>query len=90
MIINLFAAYLNISHQRLLHNLHKQKIIYKVIQWVALFLTNRYTIVKTNKHITLKLFIDLGLRQGSPLLSIFYLFYNADLLDENAKKKMEA
>ena len=84
------AAYPNTSHQRLLHNLRKRKIDHKVVQWVESFLTNRYTIVKTAKHSTLKLSIDLGLPQGSPLSSILYLFYNADLLDDGIKKGVAA
>ena len=84
------AAYPNISHQRLLDNLRKRKFDRKVVNWVALFLTNRQTIVKTNKHNTPKLYTDLGLPQGSPLSSILYLFYNADLLDDCAKKGVDA
>lgn len=60
------------------------------MEWVASFLTNRQTIVKTNKHTTSKLSIDLGLPQGSPLSSILYLFYNADLLENSAAKRVEA
>ena len=54
------------------------------------FFTNWHTIVKTNEYTTLKLFIDLGLPQGSPLLLIFYLFYKADLLDDSTKKGVKA
>lgn len=53
-------------------------------------LTNRQIIVKTNEYTTPKLSIDLGLPQGSSLLSIPYLFYNADLLDDSTKKRVEA
>ncbi len=84
------AAYPNTSHQRLLQNLRKKRIDIKGVGWVALFLTNRQTIVKTNKHITPKLFIDLGLPQGLPFSSILYLFYNGDLLDDCAKKRVDA
>ena len=88
--MNVSAAYPNTSHQRLLHNLRKTKIDRKVVNWVASFLTNRQTIVKTNKHTTPKLYTDLGLPQGSPLSSILYLFYNADLLDNCTKKGVDA
>ena len=50
LMMDVSAAYPNISHQRLLHNLRKRKIDRKVVNWVALFLTNRQTIVKTNKQ----------------------------------------
>ncbi len=57
---------------------------------VASFLTDRHTIVKTNKHTTPKLSINLGLPQESPLSSILYLFYHGNLLDDYAKKKVDA
>ncbi len=88
--MNVSAAYQNTSHQRLLRNLRGKKIDIKVVDWVASFLTDRHTIVKTNKHTTPKLSINLGLPQGSPLSSILYLFYNGDLLDDFARKGVDA
>ena len=84
------TAYLNTSHQRLLHNLQKRKIDIKVVDWVARFLTDRHTIVKTYKNTTSKLSINLGLPQKSPLSSILYLFYNWDLLNDFARKERDA
>ncbi len=84
------AAYPNTSHQRLLHNLRKRKIDIKGVEWLSSFLTDRHTIVKTNKHTIPKLFIILGLPQGSPLSSILFLFCNRDLLDDYAKERMDA
>ena len=83
------AVYPNTFHQRLLYNLRK-RIDLKVVDWVASFLTNCQTIVKTNEHTTPKLSIDLGLPLGSPLSSILYLFYDRDLLDDCAKKGVDA
>ena len=88
--IDVSAAYSNTSHQRLLYNLRKRRIDVKVVNWVALFLTNCQTIIKTNKHTTPKLSIELGLLHGSPLSSILYLFYNGDLLNDYAKKRVDA
>ena len=42
---------------------------------------NRTTIVKTNECSTNLVHISTGISQGSPLLPILYLFYNADLLE---------
>ena len=67
--------------------LSKSIISCNIVNWVASFLTNRQTIVKTNEHTTPKLYTDLGLPQGSPLSSILYLFYNVDLLDNCTKKE---
>lgn len=61
-----------------------------MVDWIASFLTNRHIIVKTNEYTTPKLSINLGLPQGSPLSSILYLFYNGDILDDCAKKGVDA
>lgn len=53
-------------------------------------MTNCQTIVKTNEHTTPKLLIDLGLSQGLPISSILDLSYNGDLLDDCAKKRVDA
>ncbi len=87
--MDISAAYPNTSHQCLLHNLRKRKIDIKVVDLVASFLTDHHIIVKNNKHTTPKLSINLGLPQGSPVSSILDLFYNKDLLDDYAKKKMD-
>ena len=88
--INVSATYPNASHKCLKHNLRKRKIDHKVVEWVESFFTNRQTIVKINKYTTSKLSIDLGLPQESLLSSIFYLFYNANLLEDCAAKGIEA
>ena len=90
LMIDVFTAYPNTFHQRLLHNLRKKRIDIKVVNWVVSFLTSCQTIVKTNKHTTPKLSIDLGLPQSLLLSSILYLFYNGDLLDDCAKKRVDA
>ncbi len=89
LMMDVSAANRNTSHQRLIHNLWKEKIDIKVVDWVASFLTDCHTIVKTNKYTTLKLFINLGLPLGSPLSSILYLFYKENLLDDFAKEKKD-
>ncbi len=85
--IDVSAAYPNTSYQYLLYNLLKRRIDIKVVNWIALFLTHCQTIIKTNKLIMPKLFVDLDFSQGLPLSYIFYLFYNTDLLDDCTKKK---
>lgn len=90
LMMDVSMAYPNTSHQRLLHNLRKRKIDLKVVNQIASFLINRQTIVKTNEYTMPKLYTDLGLPQGSPLSSIFYLFYNADLPNNCTKKRIGA
>lgn len=86
LMMDVSVAYSNTSHKRLLYNLRKRKIDHKIVEWVASFLTNCQTILKINNHNTSKLFINLGLPQRLPLLSIFYLFYNTDLLENSVVK----
>lgn len=69
LMMSISAAYPNTSHKRLLHNPRKRKMDINVVKWIASFLRNRCTIVKTNKHTTPKLSIDLGLPQGLLLSS---------------------
>ena len=83
------SAYPDTSHQRLLHNLRKMRTDVEVVGWVASFLTNCQTIIKTNEHTTPKLFVDFGFPQGSRLLFILYLIYNGDLLYDCAKKGVD-
>lgn len=90
LMIDVQASYLNIFHKCLLHNLCKRKIDYKVVKWVILFLTNCQIIIKINKHTTSKLSINFDLLQRLSLLSIFYLFYNVDLLEDCAIKRVKA
>ena len=90
LMIDVSAAYPNTSHQRLFHNLRKKKIDIKMVDWVTCFLADSHTIVKTNKHTTPKLSINLGLPQESQLSPIIYLFYNGDLLDDFVKKEVDA
>lgn len=68
LVMNIFEAYFNILHKRLLYNLQNHKIDIKVILWIASFFTNRNTFIKTNKLIILNFFIKLALSQNSTLL----------------------
>ncbi len=52
-----------------------------MIAWIASFVRDRTTIVKTNKYSTNLVHISTGIPQGSSLSLILYLFYNKDLLE---------
>ncbi len=60
-----------------------------MVDLVASFSTDRDIIIKTNRHTTSKLSINLGLPQGWPISSTLYSSYNRDLLDNFAKKKVD-
>lgn len=88
--IDVSKAYSNILYKRLLNNLQKRKIDSKMVEWITLFPIDCYTIIKINKHNTPKLSLNLGLPQKSSLSSILYLFYNRDILNNCAIKRVDA
>ena len=61
--------------------LRKRRLDPQMIAWIASFVRDRTTIVKTNECSTNLVHISTGIPQGSPLSPILYLFYNADLLE---------
>lgn len=79
--LDVTGAFDNVSHERLLHNLRKRRIDLKIVDWIASFISNRSTIIKTNERNSDNIHISTGIPQGSPLSPILYLFYNADLIE---------
>ena len=57
------------------------KIEKEAVKWIRSFLGGRFTSIRTNEAVNESSEISTGIPQGSPLSSILYLFYNADLLD---------
>ena len=87
MLLDVAGAFDNINQSRLIHNFQKWQVDHKLVQWIQSFLSGRTTIIKIRKHITNPIFTPNGIPQGLLLSQILYLFYNADLLDEIAKRK---
>lgn len=56
----------NVSHPRLFHNLRKRCIGGFTLDWIASFLSDRYTTLKLVDHTTGKIKTVIGLPQGSP------------------------
>ena len=75
------GAFDTVSHQRLTHNLRKRKILKWITDWLNSFLSDRSTTLAINRKVTGRFAVRTGIPQGSPLSSILYLFYNADLLE---------
>ena len=69
----------------LLYNLYTKQIDTRIVAWIGNFLTGRSTIFCINKYTTEKISISIGISQGSPLLLILFLFYNAPLLEDLEK-----
>jgi Reverse transcriptase (RNA-dependent DNA polymerase) len=79
--LNVVSAFDRVSHARLAHNLRKRKISETLVKWVEDFLKDRYTEIKIANFTLEKSRVNADISQGSPVLSILYLFYNADLLN---------
>lgn len=82
LLLNVTGAFNNVSKDRLLYNLCTKQIDAWIVAWIGSFLTGRSTTFCTNEHITKKISISIGIPQGSPLLPILFLFYNAPLLKD--------
>lgn len=81
LMLDVTGAFDNVSHPRLLHNLRKRRIDLKIVNWISCFISNRSTVIKINEYISDNIKISTGITQGSPLLPILYLFYNADFIE---------
>jgi hypothetical protein len=75
------SAFNNVHHLKLFHNLKKRKIPGFLVKLIKSFLQDRSTRIKFNGTTLSSLLTPAGIPQGSPLSPIFYIYYNADLLD---------
>ena len=87
LLLDVAGAYDKVSHKRLLHDLQRKGIDDVIIRWVANFLSERTTILKTNEHTSEITNISVGIPQGSPLSPILYLFYNSEIFEKIAKRR---
>ena len=83
--MNVTKAFNNMIHVKLLHNLKKKSVNHRAIRWIENFLKARKTIIKINEASTNNIEIEISTSQKFSLLSILYLFYNANLI-KTAKK----
>ena len=89
LLLNVTEVYDNVCHLRLFHNLKKKRIENNSLKWIISFLSKKYIILKFVNYITNRIRIKIELSQDFLISSIFYLFYNVELLetciDENFK-----
>ena len=88
LMLDISGAYDNVSHERLLHNLRKRRIGGNIAKWIESFLQERKTTIAMPDYTSQPFTTNVGVPQGSPISPILYLFYNADLMEEEGPKKM--
>jgi len=88
LLLDIMGAFDNLSHTRLIHNLRKGRIGGNMINWILSFLSNRSTIISLPEFISEAFETGTGIPQGSPISPLLYLFYNADLMEEEEDYKM--
>ena len=75
------GAFDYVLHERLIHNLRIRKIPIRLVKWVNSFLKNKqFTLSFDSKTSALRL-VSTGISQSSPVFSILFLFFNAELVE---------
>jgi hypothetical protein len=78
------GAYCGVYTKRLLGNLTARGIPPSMVHWVNVFCSGRSASILINGLVTLKeALAQPGLPQGSPLSPIIFIFFNADLVQNN-------
>ncbi len=78
--LNEESAFNNMMHSRLLHDMKKRKVSRLLLKFVKNFLKNRRIMITIDDYMMMKCSVNVDILQDSLLLSILYLFYNANLL----------
>ena len=79
--LDITSAFDNVSHEKLLHNLRKQRIDPMIVDWISSFISNRSTVIKTSEYISKNIDISMGIPQRSLLSPVLYFFNNADSIE---------
>ena len=79
--LNVFETFDNVSHVKLLHNMRKKRVSTRLLAWVKDFLKKRRITLTIDDYTQAERNVTIEISQKSSLLSILYLFYNADLLE---------
>jgi hypothetical protein len=81
LLLNVIEVFDNVFHLRLLHNLKKRRIKNIYLTWMKNFFSKQYIIFKLVDHIIDRIRTIIDVFQKSSMFSIFYVFYNANLID---------
>ena len=76
------GAFNNVHHTRLVHNLRKRSIPAPLVAWLENFLKGRSTQLQFNGAKSQSINVPAGVPQGSPLSPLLFMYYNADLLED--------
>jgi hypothetical protein len=79
--LDMTRAFDRVVLARLLHNMRERNILEWIVKWVSSFISNRTTTLCLPGYNTDAFLTHTGIPQGSPLSPIFFLFYNANLVD---------
>ena len=79
--LDMAAAFPNVSHQRLLHILRRDRVPTALLKWTASFLADRRTSLVLGRWQSDTHQVATGIPQGSPVSPILFLFFNKDLVD---------
>lgn len=82
MSLDVFGAFDNVSHIRLLHNMRKRRVSTYLLKWVENFLKKRRTTLIIGDYTIKERDVNVYISQDSSLFLILYLFYNANLLEK--------
>ncbi len=78
--MNVIDVYDHVFKERLLHNLRKKDILNWIIRWTNNFMKNKHISLTLSIATMTSRSIKTNISQKSFIFSIFYLFYNVDLL----------
>jgi hypothetical protein len=78
--MNVIDVYDHVFKDKLLHNLRKRDISNWIIRWTNNFMRNKHMSLTLNNATMTYCLIKTNISQKSFISSIFYLFYNVDLL----------
>ncbi len=80
--LNIIKAFNQVLHVRLLHTLKMKRISDYIIKWACSFLKNWETLLRFNKQISDICKINADILQKFLILLIFFLFFNASLIEK--------
>jgi hypothetical protein len=76
--LNVTNVFNTMSHVRLIYDMKKRKISSWIIDWINIFLFDRFMIFAVNRKMIESFSMQIEISQNFSLFSILYLFYNVD------------